>query len=289
MTQDEFNILTIKADHFHWYDYGARLYDPQLGRWMTVDPLAEISKKLSPYVYCFDNPLKYGDDTGEYPTKKIAEGSRIGSPFGPRYDANEKKWKSHEGQDFPTKSGSNIHAAASGTITKVKTEENGYGNYVEITHSNGMITRYGHLLSLKGIKHGQTVENGQIFACVGSTGKSNGPHLHLEIIINGKQVNPLFIEDLQQLIDDELCGLFTTPPPGNINNPIQLNEAVVSSESPYNLNERLDELLWQNVRPNTLLNTGRYNRPARVADENFSDTFLKWYYSDPKKDNKKVN
>ena len=95
----------------------------------------------------------------------------------------------HEGIDVSAPMGAEIIAPASGTVTKV-TKESGYGNVLEIDHGNGIVTRYAHCSKID-VRQGQRVTRGQRVAAVGSTGLSTGPHLHYEIHINGKVVDPL--------------------------------------------------------------------------------------------------
>ena len=95
----------------------------------------------------------------------------------------------HEGIDVAAPMGAPIIAPASGTVTKVD-RENGYGNVLEIDHGNGIVTRYAHCSRID-VRQGQRVTRGQRVAAVGSTGLSTGPHLHYEIHINGKIVDPL--------------------------------------------------------------------------------------------------
>jgi len=95
----------------------------------------------------------------------------------------------HEGIDVTAPMGAPIIAPASGTVTKVATES-GYGKVLEIDHGNGIVTRYAHCSRID-VRQGQRVTRGQRVAAVGSTGLSTGPHLHYEIHINGKVVDPL--------------------------------------------------------------------------------------------------
>jgi murein DD-endopeptidase MepM/ murein hydrolase activator NlpD len=95
----------------------------------------------------------------------------------------------HEGIDVSAPMGAEIIAPASGTVTKVD-KESGYGNVLEIDHGNGIVTRYAHCSKID-VRQGQRVTRGQRVAAVGSTGLSTGPHLHYEIHINGKVVDPL--------------------------------------------------------------------------------------------------
>jgi len=95
----------------------------------------------------------------------------------------------HEGIDVAAPLGAPIIAPASGVVMRVG-YENGYGNTLEIDHGNGIVTRYAHCSRID-VKGGQRVTRGQTIAAVGSTGLATGPHLHYEIHINGKVVNPL--------------------------------------------------------------------------------------------------
>jgi murein DD-endopeptidase MepM/ murein hydrolase activator NlpD len=95
----------------------------------------------------------------------------------------------HEGIDVAAPMGAPIIAPASGVVTKVG-YETGYGNTLEIDHGNGIVTRYAHCSKID-VRSGQRVTRGQRIAAVGSTGLATGPHLHYEIHINGKVVNPL--------------------------------------------------------------------------------------------------
>jgi murein DD-endopeptidase MepM/ murein hydrolase activator NlpD len=95
----------------------------------------------------------------------------------------------HEGIDVVAEMGAPIVAPASGTVTKVA-RETGYGNVLEIDHGNGIVTRYAHCSRID-VHRGQHVTRGQRIAAVGNTGLATGPHLHYEIHVNGKVVDPL--------------------------------------------------------------------------------------------------
>lgn len=106
-----------------------------------------------------------------------------------RYGVSSRIRKSnHTGLDIAAKSGTEIKAVADGTIT-CASYEGSYGNLVKIDHGNGVETWYGHTSKMY-VKVGQEVKAGEIIAAVGSTGNSTGPHLHLEIRINGEHINP---------------------------------------------------------------------------------------------------
>lgn len=110
-------------------------------------------------------------------------GYRVTSGFGPRWG------RTHQGVDLALPAGSRISAADHGTVI-FSGCEGGYGNLVKIDHGNGIVTYYAHCSVLK-VEQGQTVEKGQNIAAVGSTGNSTGPHLHFEVRVNGKNVDPM--------------------------------------------------------------------------------------------------
>lgn len=95
----------------------------------------------------------------------------------------------HTGLDIATSTGTTIVAAATGTVTYSGNNGGGLGNYVKISHGNGVETVYAHCSKLY-VTAGQTVAQGEAIAAVGSTGNSTGPHLHLEIRVNGASQNP---------------------------------------------------------------------------------------------------
>ncbi len=95
----------------------------------------------------------------------------------------------HTGLDIATSTGTTIVAAAAGTVTYSGNNGGGLGNYVKISHGNGVETVYAHCSKLY-VTAGQTVAQGEAIAAVGSTGNSTGPHLHLEIRVNGASQNP---------------------------------------------------------------------------------------------------
>lgn len=108
----------------------------------------------------------------------------VTSRFGARWG------RSHKGLDIGAAKGTPIKAAASGTVTVAQYGySGGYGNYVMISHGNGVQTLYGHCNSLN-VSVGQSVSQGQVIAYVGNTGNSYGNHLHLEIRVNGVAQNP---------------------------------------------------------------------------------------------------
>ena len=114
--------------------------------------------------------------------------SMISSGFGYRSDPFTGEAALHSGLDFRGPVGSPIYAAANGTISFMGVK-NGYGNVVEISHGNGLVTRYAHMSAFRA-RLGQIVEAGNVIGAIGSTGRSTGPHLHFEVLIDGRAVNP---------------------------------------------------------------------------------------------------
>jgi murein DD-endopeptidase MepM/ murein hydrolase activator NlpD len=113
----------------------------------------------------------------------------ISSYFGERSDPFDGREAFHKGVDFAGAAGSKIVAVAAGVVTWAG-ERSGFGKLIEINHGDGYVTRYAHnekaLVSV-----GETVQRGEPVALMGSTGRSTGPHVHFEVLHNGRQVNPL--------------------------------------------------------------------------------------------------
>lgn len=133
-----------------------------------------------------DKDAKYKGGKFTWP---VPSSYQITSPFGYRMHPVLKVWKGHTGVDIGVASGSNIVAAASGTVI-IASWYGGYGNAVVIDHGSGISTLYGHNSSLK-VSVGQKVSKGQSIAVSGSTGISTGPHCHFEVRINGDYVDPM--------------------------------------------------------------------------------------------------
>ncbi|VAW91829.1 Peptidase, M23/M37 family [hydrothermal vent metagenome] len=112
----------------------------------------------------------------------------LSSYFGIRTDPFTGRRVHHSGIDFAGKLGSDIVAVASGVVTFAG-RRSGYGNLVEVNHGKGYSTRYGHALSIN-VQVGDTVKKGQVVAKMGTTGRSTGPHVHFEVLNNGRAVNP---------------------------------------------------------------------------------------------------
>lgn len=112
----------------------------------------------------------------------------VGSGFGFRADPFTHRTALHTGLDFPADPGTPILAAAGGVVLSAGPHPQ-YGLLVELDHGNGLVTRYAHTSQML-VKQGDLVKRGQAIAAVGNTGRSTGPHLHFEVLVEGVQQNP---------------------------------------------------------------------------------------------------
>ena len=150
-------------------------------------------EELNLYNFEHDNEKEYYDIKGKSITKSLMKtpinGARLSSSFGMRKHPILGYNKMHRGTDFAAPSGTPIMASGSGTVVRARWCGGG-GNCVKIKHNSTYETIYAHMKAFaKGIKEGRKVKQGQIIGYVGSTGLSTGPHLHYEVLVNGKKVN----------------------------------------------------------------------------------------------------
>ena len=137
-----------------------------------------------------------GGETGKrFLTRRpLQGGGRLASRFGYRIHPIFKTRRLHTGVDLASPRGTPIYAAGDGVIERAQWVS-GYGRYIEIKHVNGYETGYGHQSAFAdGIKPGVKVRQGQLIGYVGSTGNSTGNHLHFEIKVNGRFVDPLSVK-----------------------------------------------------------------------------------------------
>ena len=122
------------------------------------------------------------------------DGARLSSRYGKRRHPILGYTRMHRGVDFAAPRGTPIRAAGNGVV-EAAGRNGAYGKYVRIRHNNRYKTAYAHLSRYgRGIRRGKRVEQGQIIGYVGSTGRSTGPHLHYEVLVGGRQVNPLSLK-----------------------------------------------------------------------------------------------
>ncbi len=112
----------------------------------------------------------------------------LSSPYGQRVDPITGRNAWHSGVDFAGRDGSDVIAVASGVVTFAG-ERFGYGKLVEISHADGLVTRYAHHKALT-VSTGDVVKKGETVGTMGSTGRSTGPHVHFEVLKNGRTVDP---------------------------------------------------------------------------------------------------
>ncbi|GAC1461236.1 MAG: M23 family metallopeptidase [Gemmatimonadaceae bacterium] len=124
-----------------------------------------------------------------HPEGRPVKSGFISSYFGEREDPFSGEEAYHKGVDFAGTAGASVIAVAAGVVTWAG-DRTGYGNLVEINHGDGYVTRYAHNQRTL-VTVGQTVKRGDAIALMGSTGRSTGPHVHFEVVRNGRQVDPL--------------------------------------------------------------------------------------------------
>lgn len=145
-----------------------------------------------------DGHTDYYDAKGRSVKKTLMRtpinGARLTSGFGTRKHPTLGYTKKHHGVDFGARSGTPIMAAGNGTV-EVAGRNGGYGNYIRIRHNSEYKTAYAHMRKFaKGIRKGTRVKQGQVIGYVGTTGRSTGPHLHYEVVKNGRKINPLSVK-----------------------------------------------------------------------------------------------
>ena len=189
LSQDEFNFGVIPPlggpDETleSWQSFQAPGFSEQIDELATrIDNRAEqlevlesllLDRNLQDDVYLAGRPIRKG---------------WMSSSFGQRTDPFTGRQSWHKGVDFAAKEGSDVIAVGSGVVTWSE-NRGGYGLLVEVNHGNGYVTRYSHNKASL-VRVGDIVSKGQAISLVGSSGRSTGPHVHFEVLINGRQVNP---------------------------------------------------------------------------------------------------
>ncbi len=161
-------FIPLKRPHSNASDFEKQLYRVSLAR-----------AKITQYKYTLRSvPVR----------KPLAGQLDVTSPFGARPDPFLGTPAFHPGLDLAGEIGTKVHATADGTVERAGWD-GGYGNLVEINNGHDIITRFGHLSKIL-VKAGQHVHRGEVVGLMGSTGRSTGPHLHYEVRVDGKAVNP---------------------------------------------------------------------------------------------------
>jgi murein DD-endopeptidase MepM/ murein hydrolase activator NlpD len=181
-----------------------------IGGYIKKDSISGLSFELNNLKKILDFELQDVKKVKEIIEKRNEEIKRIPSisptvgiivsNFGYRNDPFTGEYKIHEGIDISAPLGTPVYASADGIVIFAGYKE-GYGLEVEISHQNGIITRYAHLSRIL-VSPGQKIKRGEIIGKVGSTGRSTGSHLHYEVIVNGRAVNPLNYIILSDVVYD---------------------------------------------------------------------------------------
>jgi murein DD-endopeptidase MepM/ murein hydrolase activator NlpD len=156
--------------------------------------LTNGGRRLTAYAFKTDDDhWDYFDENGHGVRKPLMrtpiDGARLSSSYGMRRHPVLGYSRMHSGVDFAAPTGTPIFAAGDGVVNYAG-RKGGYGNYIQIRHNGEFSTAYAHLSRLH-VRNGERVKQGEVIGRVGSTGMSTGPHLHYEIIRNGKKVNPM--------------------------------------------------------------------------------------------------
>ncbi|MEE9352215.1 MAG: M23 family metallopeptidase [Thiotrichaceae bacterium] len=198
------NMAKLDPEEFAFDDApsqgGARAVDdvdePQAGYGISADELMksinDLDKQLLDQRNRLEGMLQVLNgrilDKEIMPNGMPIEKGYISSRFGFRRDPFNGHKRMHKGIDFAGRKGTPVNTVAGGVVQFIG-RKGGYGNVVEIDHSDGLVSRYAHL-SVINVKSDQVVKKGEHIASVGSTGRSTGPHLHLEVLKNGVHQNP---------------------------------------------------------------------------------------------------
>lgn len=180
----------------------------------TTQKMDMLAKQMYIQIKSFDELVKLSREQEDYLRHMPAiqpisnrDLKRTASGYGRRIDPVYKVAKFHRGMDFSCDLRTPVYATADGKIVSARWQQ-GYGWTVEIDHGYGYRTRYAHLHSFK-VKPGQNVVRGELIALSGNSGKSTGPHLHYEVIVKGRHVNPInyYFMDLDAEGYDEMLRM----------------------------------------------------------------------------------
>ncbi len=158
------------------------------GPFVPVPPLHRFEQGLAELEDALDRLQAREDASATLPLRPPVASAAVSSNFGVRADPFFGRNAMHTGIDFVAGTGTNVAAAAAGTVAEAG-DNGGYGQMVEIDHGNGLSTRYAHLSAIA-VRKGQTVRPGTVLGQVGSTGRSTGPHLHYEVRHRSNAVDP---------------------------------------------------------------------------------------------------
>ena len=181
----------------------------------TLDKLDRVKKKMYIQTKSYDEIMQLAKNKDAYYAAMPAiqpvsndDLRRFSSGFGMRTDPVLKVKRMHYGVDFSAEQGTPIYATADGKVVLTKRDFSGVGWHIKIDHGFGFETVYGHMSKFN-VRNGETVKRGQVIGYVGNTGKSTAPHVHYEVHINGRAVNPVnyFYMDLDSNQYEEILRL----------------------------------------------------------------------------------
>ncbi len=163
----------------------------------TYKNLDDITRKLVIQSKSFDDVIELANNKEQILAARpaiqpisFADLTRFGSAFGMRFHPILKCYRPHNGIDLTAPKGTNIYASADGTVVQAAYTTGGFGKKIFIDHGFGYKTLYGHCSKIL-VEKGQQVKRGEVIGLVGNTGLSKGAHLHYEVWVNNKPVNPI--------------------------------------------------------------------------------------------------
>ncbi len=197
---------------------GSKYADLLMQTYMNVD---QIERKLVVQSTSFDQVIDMaGNKEGRLAARpaiqpvSMKDLTRFGSSFGMRYHPILKVVRPHEGIDLTAPRGTNIYATADGTVLQSGYRPGGFGKKILLDHGYGYQTLYGHCDEVL-VKPGQQVKRGELIGKVGTTGLSKSPHLHYEVHVNGRPVDPInyYANDLSAEEFDRMIGMLSNADP----------------------------------------------------------------------------
>jgi len=153
----------------------------------TTQRLDIIKKQMAIQSKSLDEIMKLAEEKEKINNKEL---TRMASGFGWRSDPFTKARKMHRGMDFTAPKGTPIYASGDGKVTRADNNSSGFGNHIRINHGYGYLSLYAHLSKFN-VKKGQRVKRGDLIGFVGSTGRSEAPHLHYEVWKDKERINPI--------------------------------------------------------------------------------------------------
>lgn len=197
---------------------GFKYADLLMQTYLNVD---QIERRLVVQSTSFDQVIEMaGNKEGHLAARpaiqpvSMKDLTRFGSSFGIRYHPILKVVRPHEGIDLTAPKGTNIYATADGTVLQAGYRPGGFGKKILLDHGYGYQTLYGHCEEVL-VRPGQQVKRGEVIGKVGTTGLSKSPHLHYEVHVNGRPVDPInyYANDLSEEEYDRMIGMLSNADP----------------------------------------------------------------------------